>query len=164
MRRSELKRSSGLSARGKGGACPPKPSGAERNGIGTPKRVVPGYDGVEWQRRVIESYTDPFTFLSGWVACEWCLWTGRDLRPAEEAHHLLTKQVLRRELDLGVYEVAVMDPRNGMPLCKACHAAHHSRQSPVCRYALRDEAFEFAREHKLLEILNRTYPYPGVQA
>lgn len=162
MKRSPLKRTASLSPRGKGGACPPKPSGAERNGIATPKHRVSGYDGQEWQRRVIESYTDAFTVLSGWVACEWCLFTNGHLVPAEEAHHLLTKQVLRRELDRGVYEVAVMDPRNGMPLCKTCHAAHHSRQSPIHHSALRDEAFEFAREHKLLAILNRTYP--GVQA
>lgn len=178
MRRSELKRSAGLSSRGSGGACPPKPdnhpycphglyAAAGCRDCAEPRKR---YDGQEWRRLVFEDHADAFTLLSslggrpGVVTCEWCLLVGGEMTPAEEAHHLLTRQSLRRSLPPAAYAVAAMDPRNGIPLCRECHADHHSRRHPICRDALRPVAFEFAAElderfgTRLLAWLDRTYP------
>ena len=113
MKRSPLKRTTGLSARGKGGACPPKPSGAERNGIGTPKRKSKAVPQAGWTEAVFERH--------GHV-CRVCG------ALATDAHHLVPQQVLRREL-AGRCSPAELrsllgDPDNGLPLCRVDHMRH----------------------------------------
>ena len=147
MKRSPLKRTTGLSARGKGGACPPKPSGAERNGIGTPKRRKDEYDGKRWR-------AEGLAIAPG---CERC--HGRVA--ADDRHHIVYRQILRRELGER-YGVAAMDQANGMSLCRPCHNAHHAWFDPIVFERLPAEAVAFAERHGLRWFLDRTYP--GVQA
>lgn len=56
-----------------------------------------------------------------------------------DPHHVVYQQHLRGEHPL-------WDPRDGVPLCRPCHEAHHngSRRVPCSR--LPDEALEFAFE------------------
>lgn len=59
--------------------------------------------------------------------------------PADELHHVVYRQELRRltgDPD---------DTQNLVPLCRDCHAAHHSRVDPLATRVLPDSAFEFAR-------------------
>jgi hypothetical protein len=61
-------------------------------------------------------------------------------RTAVHDHHVLTRQLLRREGgDPG-------ERRNLVPLAYGCHAAHHSRQRPLPLRVLPDGAFEYAAE------------------
>lgn len=58
---------------------------------------------------------------------------------ADELHHAIYRQELRR---------AGGDPddtQNLVPLCRSCHAAHHSRANPLPSRVLPDSAFAFAR-------------------
>lgn len=148
VKRSRLERKSGLSARGKGGACPPKPSGAERNGIGRPKREDT-YDGRRWREQGLAICPD----------CELCG------HRADDVHHLIYRQALRRTLSAGVYAVAAMDQRNAMCLCRKCHNEMHARTRPIWWHELPVSVHTFAADHGLTWLLERTYPeYPGVQA
>lgn len=131
MRRSELKRSAGL--RRSGGGL------SRRNGIKPVTRAA--YDGLEWRRRVFE--------MHGAVCpCG---------RPASAAHHVCSKQALRRALPAEVFAVAVMDPRNGLPLCEWCHGQHHAALPRLGRDVLRWCHREFAVELGLGWLLDREY-------
>lgn len=149
MKRSELKRKSALSARGKGGACPPKPSGAERNGIGRPKREA-------------ESWRPVFRALVAGMHGTACRVCGK---PATDPHHVIREQDLRKRLPADGIEAVLADPRNGLSLCRTDHARHHARFAPIPRGLLSPCHFEFAAEHGLTWLLEKCYPeYPGVQA
>lgn len=149
MKRSELKRTTGLSARGKGGACPPKPSGAERNGIGRPKRE----DG---------SWRPVFRALVAGMHGTTCRVCGA---PATDPHHVIREQDLRKLLPADGIEAVLADPRNGLSLCRLDHSRHHARFAPIPRELLSPCHFEFAADHGLTWLLEKTYPeYPGVQA
>lgn len=137
MRRSALKRSKPLKRSGAG----------SRNGIQPVRRAVSGvYDGVEWQSRVAGMHG---------MACWGCGGTATDM------HHALDKQTLRRELDAGAYAVAVMDPANGIPLCRGCHAGHHAWLPRLSRELLADCHWEFAGRYGLVWLLERNYPGEG---
>lgn len=153
MKRSGLNRRTPLSARngikpvGKGGACPPRPA-----------ESTVKYDGVEWRRRVFAKYADSLNRLTGSpVGCWMCVNVWGEQVPAQDAHHLLPRQQLVRHLPAEVAAVAVMDPRGGMPLCRDCHGAHHARSQPIPRAWLSDDAQDFADEHGLGWLLEKTY-------
>ena len=130
-----MKRSAGL--RRSGGGL------SRRNGIKPVTRAARGaYDGVEWRRRVFE--------MHGAV----CVVSGA---PATTAHHVIPKQVLRRELPPEVFEVAVMDPRNGLPLSDRVHAQHHAALPKLGRAVLQGCHREFAEGHGLGWLLDREY-------
>jgi hypothetical protein len=59
---------------------------------------------------------------------------------AVHRHHAVYEQVVRREGG------DLRDPRNLVPVCFACHAAHHNRQRPLPLHVLPDSVFVFARE------------------
>jgi len=149
--RSGLSRKTGLSARGKGGACPPKPSGAERNGIGTPKR-----------RKKDESWRAVFRALVAGMHGTTCRVCGK---PATDPHHVIREQDLRKRLPADGIEAVLADPRNGLSLCRLDHARHHARFAPIPRGLLSPCHFEFAEEYGLTWLLEKSYPEgPGVQA
>lgn len=78
--------------------------------------------------------------------------------PAHAAHHVITKNLLKREIGAGGrYEAAIRDSRNGLPLCDYHHDRHHSRQEPLCLSLLGAGHWEFAEEHNLLWWIERTY-------
>jgi len=80
-----------------------------------------------------------------------------------QGHHVITQQQLRRiartnALDL---QSLLWDSRNRLPLCEACHYAHHQRRRTVPRAVLRrhcPKVFQFARELDLEWWLEREYP------
>ena len=91
------------------------------------------------------------------VACEQA--------PAEEAHHIIRVQVLRREAWARKYKLedVIWDRRNRLPLCKACHADHHSgkrRLSHDLLYKVARWVYEFAEEHGVEHALEREYTAP----
>lgn len=59
---------------------------------------------------------------------------------AVHRHHIITRQVLRREGG------DPRDERNLIDLCWDCHAAHHARSKPLPLRCLPDEAYDFADE------------------
>lgn len=59
---------------------------------------------------------------------------------AVHRHHVVTAQVIRRERG------NERDARNLVPVCFACHAAHHNRAAPFELAMLPDSVFEFAVE------------------
>lgn len=145
MKRTSLKRTTGLSATGKGGACPPKPSGAERNGIAAPKR---------------ESWRSVFRELTAATHGTGCVVCGQ---LAVDPHHVIPVQELRKLP--GCDDTVLADPRNGLPTCRLDHARHHARFAPIPRGLLSPCHFEFAAEHGLTWLLEKCYPEgPGVQA
>ena len=77
-----------------------------------------------------------------------------------QSHHVLPQQFLRRlARDLGVEAARLLwDERNGLALCVACHAGHHSRLRPIRRDVLPRPAFEFARRWGCGWKLDRLYP------
>lgn len=179
MKRSELKRSTGLSQRGKGGACPPKPwnelDTEERAvvlGLGqatTPRRKNSRrhrrlqLQGPKWRRRTFDEHG-----ALCWVTGE----------PATQAHHVIPMQKLAfllcpvwREQGMDFKQVEARlrevcrDVRNAMPLATDPHMNHHNRSPAIGRDVLAPCHFEFAAEHNLTWLLEKTYPeYPGVQA
>lgn len=74
--------------------------------------------------------------------------------PAHQGHHVIEKQVLRRE---GLAHL-LWDLRNLLPLCAHCHELHHNASRRVPWAALRLENVEFAQEVGLLYRLRRMYP------
>lgn len=44
-----------------------------------------------------------------------------------------------------------------VPLCRDCHGAHHARSQPIPRAWLLDDAQDFADEHGLGWLLEKTY-------
>jgi hypothetical protein len=79
-----------------------------------------------------------------------------------EGHHVIRVQVLRREaLARGFdFERARWDPRNRLPLCSHCHAAHHGasrRLSLSLLWKHAPKVFQFARELGLSHVLTRDY-------
>jgi hypothetical protein len=75
-----------------------------------------------------------------------------------KAHHVITKQKLRRELGKKIAEEVMWDPRNGMTLCEFHHSQHHCRAKPVPLEKLSHENWNFAMEHDLTYVLEITYP------
>ena len=147
MRRSELKRSAGLSSRGKGGACPPKPR--QR------RIVIPGAPDPErlgWFQSVIELQGDRCV-VTGWMATH--------------AHHAVHVSVLKRELprslDRDTFGGILRDPRNGVPLRWEPHFEHHHGTKRLPRDVLPESVFVFACElddrfgTRLEAWLDRTY-------
>lgn len=148
MKRTSLKRTTGLSATGKGGPCPPRVSGAVRNGIGRPKREA-------------ESWRPVFRALVAGMHGTACRVCGK---PATDPHHVIREQDLRKHVK-GCDEAVLADPRNGLSLCRTDHARHHARFAPIPRGLLSPCHFEFAAEHNLTWLLEKSYPEgPGVQA
>ena len=162
MRRSELKRTTGLSSRGKGGACPPKPSGAERNGICTPSKPKRRRERTRgkggWRNKVFEMHGDR------------CLRCGVQ---ADVGHHVVEKSRLFLELGHDCSQAILSDPRNGFPTCNSCHMGHHNwsgHDTPFrfTRELLPASVFVFAAEldekygTRFQVWIDRTYP--GVQA
>jgi hypothetical protein len=73
---------------------------------------------------------------------------------ASDSHHVIEKQTLkRRNLDH-----AVWDPRNGIPLSRRVHERHSTAVERIPRSVLPAEAFEFAAEFGLMDVLERRYP------
>lgn len=76
-------------------------------------------------------------------------------RRSVHLHHVLYRQELERRGG------DVRDARNLVPVCLACHGAHHSRQAPLPVWVLPDSVFEFARElmggPAAFEYLSRRY-------
>jgi 5-methylcytosine-specific restriction endonuclease McrA len=70
---------------------------------------------------------------------------------AEEAHHVIPKSFLRRELTSKTQPrvpVEVMnDPRNGMGLCRQCHSRHTNHFKRLSLNDVPHEAWMFAQEH-----------------
>lgn len=94
--------------------------------------------------------------------CQSCGYTGAFV----DAHHALAKSLLKalllRKGQPCPLEV-VWDPRNAMLLCSEpapnrCHERHTLAMRRVPRLALRDEHWEFAREHGLDWVLETEYP------
>lgn len=61
-------------------------------------------------------------------------------RRAAHAHHVVYRQELRW------HRGDPDDDRNLVPLCLACHGAHHNRQAPLPLRVLPDGAFAFAED------------------
>lgn len=85
--------------------------------------------------------------------------------PAEEAHHIIRVQVLRREAWARKYQLedVIWDRRNRLPLCKECHADHHSgkrRLSHELLYRVARWVYEFAEDLGLESALEREYTAP----
>jgi hypothetical protein len=87
-----------------------------------------------------------------------------------EAHHVISRQLLRRLLGQKGAPVdpnVLHDPRNGLLLCtdeahghrrQGCHGLHTSARRRIPRRALRPENWVFAREHDLAWVLEVEYP------
>jgi hypothetical protein len=83
-------------------------------------------------------------------------------RPAVEGHHIIRLQVLRREAKNRGFDFDLVrwDARNRLPLCKHCHANHHSRAAPLSKELLLRVArwvYDFASEHDLTWAIDREY-------
>jgi hypothetical protein len=80
-----------------------------------------------------------------------------------QLHHVVTQQKIRREArgEPGRDLILCADRRNLVPVGRACHAKHHSRQEPYELRRLPDSVFEFAREllgaGPAYEYLRRSY-------
>jgi hypothetical protein len=59
----------------------------------------------------------------------------------DDPHHVVYQQHLRERT------LPLWDWRDGVPLCRRCHDAHHNRSRPLCCSLLPDAALEFAFEH-----------------
>lgn len=133
MKRSPLRRSKPLPRSGKGSG--------RRNGIRPVRRAGNArWDGVEWQRRVFAEHGRS------------CLGCGA---PATDAHHICYRQVLRRELP--DQPDAETDVRNGLPLCRQCHANHHARRVVLPVSVLPAALWEFAAGAGLVWWVERFY-------
>lgn len=83
---------------------------------------------------------------------------------ADDWHHVIYAQRLRWELPVEAQAAALADVRNGMPLCRHRHAAHHNASERILYSELPDSVFEFAQEldarysTALMFWLERTYP------
>lgn len=144
-----LERRTRLSQKGKGGANPPRVEQPSTHrsygGSGRPK------PSRGWRAQVFEMHGR---------ACRACR------QPAVHAHHVCTQQVIVDELraalaDDRALKLILSDPRNGMPLCKPCHDAHHHPAVGDGRLpfeTLKPCHLEFARVHGLLWYLDRAYP------
>lgn len=91
------------------------------------------------------------------VACE--------ERPAVEGHHIIRVQVLRREAETRGFVLAdvIWDRRNRLPLCRECHAEHHSgkrRLSHDLLYRVARWVYDFAEGLDLEWVLERDYVAP----
>lgn len=150
MKRTPLERRTGLSQKGKGGANPPRPKGPAQ-----PAKKYPGgrpKASRGWRAQV---------FAMHGKACH----QHPDVE-AVHAHHVVTQQALVDHLrvrldDDHALKLILSDPRNGMPLCKSCHDAHHhpavnDGRIPFDR--LKPCHREFAASHGLAWWLERTYP------
>lgn len=76
----------------------------------------------------------------------WCLITGR---PAQQAHHVIEADFIRRELRaLGrpVVRQALGDPRNGMPITARAHEMHTNWIRRIKRPEIPDSVWEYARD------------------
>ena len=177
MKRTELKRTTGLSPRGKGGACPPKPSGAERNGIGRPRREKP-------------TTPDMPAAATCFLAEHGITDDGRDVGACDGPLvrcHLIPRQLLRREVwpnantiaaqweqyGWGPFPVALRDlfwlPGMWVPGCGGICGSdgHHgmldrARSLRIPFNALPPETVDVAARLGLSWWLEREYP--GVQA
>lgn len=144
-----LERRTGLSQKGKGGPNPPRvsPQLTHRNygGGGRPK------PSRGWRAQVFA--------MHGKV----CATHDRE---AVHAHHVITQQALVDHLraklrDDRALKLILSDPRNGMPLCKECHDAHHHPAVNDGRlpYAtLKPCHLEFAATYGLEWWLEKHYP------
>ena len=74
--------------------------------------------------------------------------------PAEEAHHVIPKGVLRRR-GLSAH---VWDARNGVPLTRREHERHTTRVEPLLLSILPAAAFDFATQHGLEWHVKKHYP------
>ena len=150
MNRGEgLKRTTGLSSKGKGGANPPRvdPPTSHRTykGGGRPKA------SRGWRGQVFA--------LHGRV-CRSCS------QAAVHAHHVVTQAAIVDNLralldDDHALKLVLSDPRNGMPLCKSCHDAHHHpavNDGRLPYEMLKPCHIEFAELHGLSWWLEKHYP------
>lgn len=79
--------------------------------------------------------------------------------PAEECHHAINQQVLRRraaDLDLPK-EQLLWDARVGVPLTQREHRRHHSGHNPIPRETLPQSVFKFADEYALAWWMDKNY-------
>lgn len=142
-------RKTGLSQKGKGGPNPPRveqPDTHRNYGGGGRPKASRG-----WRAQV---------FAMHGRACRSCQ------QPAVHAHHAITQQALVDHLrarlqDDHALKLILSDPRNGMPLCKPCHDAHHHpavNDGRIPFSALKPCHLEFAAEHGLEWWLEKHYP------
>lgn len=77
-----------------------------------------------------------------------------------QGHHVIAQQVLRRVARKFSYDVLVLlwDKRNGLAVCRDCHAAHTSAKKRIPRSCIPLPALEFAAELGLTYIIERDYP------
>lgn len=80
-----------------------------------------------------------------------------------EGHHIVSKQVIKRvarERRVGdaVREQWLWDDRNGMALCRLCHARHENANRRVPRDLVPVQARVFAAELGVSHLLDRYYP------
>lgn len=75
---------------------------------------------------------------------------------AADGHHIVTAQFLR----VNGFADRLWDPRNRLPLCRQCHAAHHGTRRITRRFLLMNApgVFAFAAELGVDWVLDREYP------
>lgn len=125
------------------------------------------YDGELFLQSVLSEFADDRRvrrYGGCWVCAYVAAWPSQRRmceyvsHPRLDAHHLLPKQVLRRELPEEDVERALLDPRNGIPVRRYHHDALEQRQICVPLARLPREAVAFAEELGLRHHLERLHP------
>lgn len=85
-----------------------------------------------------------------------CARCGRSARL--EAHHVVPKQTLKREIDNERHVDVLYDPRNGVALCAICHERHTNASDRLPRSLVPAAAWGFAAEYGFEWIIESQYP------
>jgi hypothetical protein len=82
-------------------------------------------------------------------------------RPANDAHHVVKEQTLRRHAyDYGYdFEVVRWDVRNRLWTCRPCHEAHTGAAQRIHTSKLRPDTFEFVAEYGFEWAIRREYDH-----
>lgn len=116
---------------------------------------VPGYDYGEFLANVLGRFPRGF--------CWGCVVQPDERERCEadsmcvDAHHVLPKQLLKRERGTAQLGRLLMDGRNGVPVRRFHHDAIEARMIVPSLRAVPREAQEFATEHGLTVHLERIY-------
>ena len=91
--------------------------------------------------------------------CEVC-----NENPADEAHHAIKEQILRRLRRYGVdFQTVRFDVRNRLWVCRSCHEPHTNASKRIHVSCLPAPVFEFADELKLEWALEREYDHTPIE-
>jgi hypothetical protein len=82
-------------------------------------------------------------------------------KPAEQAHHVVREQTLRKcAHDFGYdFEVVRWDRRNRLLICTGCHEPHTNASRRIHVSTLRPETFEFITEFGFVWALEKEYDH-----